>query len=115
MLKAWAFYEHFTLPRQIVGEGDTDHLRRMAERGESKLETELYNPFGGLPQKSMVEWGAGFDLYFISLWFFSIIMLVCGLINIFSIQYFASDAYKGTPAESARWLQGSGICLDTEW
>jgi hypothetical protein len=64
----------------------------------------------------MIEWGAGMDLYFISLWFFAIIMLVAGCINIVSIVYFSGTDYNGdTTSTLAGWLRGSAICTNTEW
>lgn len=109
------YYEHSTLPRHITGENDAEHVYRMAERGEHVEETELY-PHICLPQSALIEWGAGMDLYFISLWFFAITMLVAGCINILSIAYFASTDYNGdSEVSSAGWLQGSAICTNTEW
>jgi hypothetical protein len=109
------YYEHNTLPRHITGENDAEHVYRMAERGEHEEDTELY-PHVCLTQSALIEWGAGMDLYFISLWFFAMIMLVAGCINIFSIVYFSGTEYNGDSESSlATWLQGSAICTNTEW
>ena len=87
----------------------------MAERGEHQQETELY-PTLALPQSALIEWGSGMDLYFISLWFFAIIMLVAGCINILSIEYFGSTAYNGDTASNiSTFLRASAVCTNTEW
>lgn len=87
----------------------------MAERGEHKEETQLYPPLN-LPQNALIEWGSGMDLYFISLWFFAITMLVAGCINILSIEYFGSTAYNGDTAGSiSTFLRASAVCTNTEW
>jgi len=113
--KAWAHYEHNILPRHLTGETDTEHVYRMAERGEHQEETELYPPLL-LPQNALIEWGSGMDLYFISLWFFAIIMLVCGCINILSIDHFGSTAYNGDTASSiSTFLRASAVCTNNEW
>jgi len=64
LTKAWAYYEHVTLPRHFVGEGAADTVLRRAEPGEHMAETELYEPFN-LKQSTLIEWGTGIDLYFI--------------------------------------------------
>lgn len=87
----------------------------MAERGEHEEETELY-PHFGLPQSALIEWGSGMDLYFISLWFFAITMLIAGFINILSIDYFGSTAYNGDTADNiSAFLRASAVCTNTEW
>jgi len=113
--KAWAHYEHNILPRHITGATDTEHVYRMAERGEFEEETELY-PHVTLPQSALIEWGAGMDLYFISLWFFAILMFVCGCINILSIDYFASTAYNDDTGDAVSgFLRSSAVCTNLEW
>ena len=101
-----------TLPRRFE---EGEHLGKgKAERGEREG-TELYPPCN-VSQNALIEWGAGIDLYFITIWFFAFVMLLCGLINIYSIQYFASNEYKGSQNETeSSWLQGSAVCKNTEW
>jgi len=112
---AWAHYEHNILPRHSTGETDTEHVYRMAERGEYEEETELY-PHLTLPQSALIEWGSGMDLYFISLWFFAITMFVCGCINIPSIIYFGSAAYnEGTEGGVSALKRSSAVCTNVEW
>ena len=100
-----------TLPRRFL---EAENLGKgKAERGEREG-TELYPPCN-FPQSAMIEWGAGIDLYFITVWFFAFTMLICGLINIYSIQYFAGEEYNGRlDEEDSTWLQGSGMCKNTE-
>jgi hypothetical protein len=109
---AWAYYEHVTLPRHFGGQAAADTVMRRAEPGEQE-ETDLYSPFW-TPHTSLIEWGTGVDLYFISLKFFAVIMLIAGLINIASMRYYGSDKYGGI-ATSDRMapLRGSAICLNT--
>eukprot|EP00529_Nitzschia_sp_RCC80_P003922 CAMPEP_0113487328 /NCGR_PEP_ID=MMETSP0014_2-20120614/25452_1 /TAXON_ID=2857 /ORGANISM="Nitzschia sp." /LENGTH=1050 /DNA_ID=CAMNT_0000381021 /DNA_START=457 /DNA_END=3609 /DNA_ORIENTATION=- /assembly_acc=CAM_ASM_000159 len=111
--KAWAYYEHVTLPRHFVdtatsggagglggsangiggGSGTKAHFRR-AEPGEHLERTELYNPFT-TPQKSFIEWGTGVDLYFVSVIFFAALMFVAALMNVAAMLFYASEDYNG--------------------
>jgi hypothetical protein len=115
LAKAWAFYEHVTLPRRYTGENIADTVINRAEPGE-QAETELYDPFF-TPQSALIEWGTGVDLYFISLKFFAGVLFIAGLINIVSIRYFESDTYIGEEAHNATELilQGSAVCTNTAW
>jgi hypothetical protein len=116
LVKAWAYYEHVTLPRRIVGEQATNTVMRRAEPGEHEEETDLYHPFF-TPQAAFIEWGTGIDLYFISLKFFSLVLLIAGLINISSVDYFSSSKYNGDASldDLPEPLKGTAICLNTEW
>lgn len=89
---------------------------RRAEPGEHEEETDLYHPFF-TPQSAFIEWGTGIDLYFISLKFFALVMLIAGIINISSINYYGSSKYNGDASldSLAMPLRGSAVCLDTEW
>lgn len=113
--KAWAFYEHVTLPRHYVGDGSADTVLRRAEPGEYQAETELYD-WIKLKQAHLIEWGTGVDLYFISLRFFAVLMLVCGIINIPAIMYYASDEYNNNSTlDYSLALRGSAVCNSTAW
>ncbi len=113
--KAWAYYEHVTLPRHYVGDGSADTVLRRAEPGEFEAETEMYD-WMRLKQATLIEWGTGLDLYFISLRFFSLLMLICGVINIPAIEYYASKDYHNNSAHDFGWiLQGSAVCNNTQW
>lgn len=90
---------------------------RRAEPGDNHDETQLFHPFW-TPQSSMIEWGTGVDLYFISLRFFAGLMFVAGLVNVASLSYYGNDeVYNGgVDTSSIKWmLKGSAVCLDTEW
>lgn len=113
--KAWAYYEHVTLPRHFIGDGSADTVLRRAEPGEYEYDTELYD-WMRLKQATFIEWGTGVDLYFISLRFFAFLMLVCGLINIPAIMFYSSDKYNGdAPQDYAMVLRGSAVCNNTQW
>eukprot|EP00934_Nitzschia_sp_Nitz4_P003042 Nitzschia sp. Nitz4//scaffold174_size87051//32646//36062//NITZ4_005106-RA/size87051-snap-gene-0.111-mRNA-1//-1//CDS//3329538863//3032//frame0 len=115
--KAWAYYEHVTLPRHHVGDGATDTVMRRAEPGEHETETELYE-WISMKQSVLIEWGTGIDLYFISLKFFALLMLICGLINLPGIRHYASGDYNGYNPQEYKYqsvLQGSAVCNHTEW
>ena len=89
---------------------------RRAEPGEHEEETDLFHPFY-TPQSAFIEWGTGLDLYFISLKFFALVMLIAGMMNISSIEYYGSSKYNGDASldNLALPLRGSAICLNTEW
>lgn len=104
-----------TLPRHFVGDGSADTVQRRAEPGEHETETELYD-WVRMKQSSYIEWGTGIDLYFISLRFFAVLMLICGLINIPAIMYYASEDYNGEAlATYDAILLGSAVCNNTQW
>ena len=104
-----------TLPRHFVGDGSTDTVLRRAEPGEYEEDTELYD-WKRLKQANMIEWGTGIDLYFISLRFFSALMLLCGIINLPAIAFYAGDVYNGGAAPANNYiLRGSAVCTNTEW
>jgi hypothetical protein len=113
--KAWAYYEHITLPRHFVGELAADTVMRRAEPGEHEEDTQLYNALK-LPVTTLIEWGTGIDLYFISLRFFAVLMLFAGLTNIYTIWYFAGEEYNGDkPSELSLPMQGSAVCTNADW
>lgn len=127
IMKAWAYYEHVTLPRRFVGENAGANAFTRAEPGEHEALTELYDPFR-TPQKAFIEWGSGVDLYFISLIFFAFFMLIASLINIPSMLYYASDEYNndvpknnatdaltGTGANFWFAMKASAVCTNTQW
>jgi hypothetical protein len=115
--KAYAYYEHVTLPRHFVGEQTASHVLRRSEPGETQ-ETELYSPFrtrGSI----FIEWGIGVDLYFSTLRIMAIVLFVAGLVHIPNLIFFRSDEYspagKG-PDNGLPWsLYGSAVCTTREW
>lgn len=113
--KAYAYYEHITLPRRFVGEQTADHIQRRAEPGESMQPTELYNPFT-TPSTSFIEWGIGIDLYFSTLKYMAGILFVCGLVHLPNIMFYRSTEYSPNGKEKVPWsLRGSAVCTTSEW
>jgi len=112
--KAWAFYEHYTLARYLVGEdGKALPGKPRAEPGEEKP-SELYNPFT-TDESNLNEWGTGVALYFASLRVVAVILLVTGFINIANIYFYASDEYSGGQHGVRFSLKGSAICTQGDW
>ena len=131
--KAWAFFEHNTLPRYIFNPKPEDWKKPFmftrikhkfdkahkkmdrAEPGETEKETRLYSPIF-TPLKQMGDFGIGVGLYFSTLRYLSIITLIAGIINIPVIAYYRSDLYSdGQPEVNNTFLKGSAICTRTEW
>lgn len=113
---AYAYYEHITLPRHFAGgEQTAEHVLRRAEPGESQS-TDLYNPLK-TPSSSFIEWGIGVDLYFSSVRIMSMILLLAGLLNIYSIYYYGSTEYSpnGKNSLSTFSLVGTAICTTGDW
>ena len=77
--KAYAFYEHITLPRRIVSDSAASHVMKRAVPGESQA-TELYSPFK-TRSSTLIEWGVGVDLYFTTLFLMAMLLLIAGLIQ----------------------------------
>jgi len=112
--KAWAYYEHITLPRHFTGEQTADHVLRRAEPGEAE-ETDLYHPLR-TPSSSFIEWGIGVDLYFSSLRMMAVVMLVAGLMNLPNIIFYASNDYSPQQKDGLSFsLKTSAVCTSFEW
>lgn len=114
--KAYAYFEHITLPRHFAGENVADQVLRRAEPGESTEETELYNPFM-TSTASFIEWGIGVDLYFSSLRALGVLLLLAGIMNLPAMRYYASSDYSINKQDSlnSTTLIGSAICTTVEW
>lgn len=116
--KAYAFYEHITLPRhfkELWDEPASDRILRRSEPGESMEATELYSPFW-TPARSLIEWGIGIDLYFATLWIMAVILFMCGCIHIPNLIFYRNDYNEDSSKNILSWsLRGSAICNDTEW
>lgn len=118
--KAYAYYEHITLPRRLVGEQNADHVLRRAEPGETEP-TVLYSVLT-TPASSLIEWGAGVDLYFVTLRAMSLILLLAGLINLPLIMFYFGTQYDpqgrgpqaGLPTTTFT-LRTSAVCRTGEW
>ena len=130
--KAWAFFEHNTLPRYKVKPKPDDwkrpnFLRRIknklskadkqldiADPSERFHKTQLYSPIF-TPIKQMGDFGVGVGLYFSTLRFFSMLTFLAGLINLPTINYFISDKYSDGQPTLPNWLKGSAICTRNKW
>lgn len=111
--KAYAYYEHVTLPRRFVSDtNQADHIMRRAEPGETQR-TELYSPFS-TPASAFVEWGIGIDLYFSTLRIMAAVLLILGAIHLPNLVFYRSD-YSETTKEMRWSLRGSAVCTTTEW
>ena len=114
LAKAWAYFEHVTLPRHFTGENSAGTVMRRAEPGEKEDETELYQPLT-TRQHNLIEFGIGIDLYFSTVRMFCAMFLLAGLVSTSNIYYFYSDEYSGEGG-SRRWaLEGSAVCTDRSW
>jgi hypothetical protein len=112
--KAYAYYEHVTLPRHFVGEQTADHVLRRSEPGETQP-TELYSPLR-TPSSSFIEWGIGVDLYFSTLRIMAVVLLGAGLIHLPNLLYYRSSSYSSNGKLNLPWsLKGSAICTSSEW
>jgi hypothetical protein len=111
--KAYAYYEHITLPRHFAE--STGHILRRSEPGERNQATELYNPFFA-PATAFIEWGIGIDLYFSTLWIMALVLFVCGLIHLPNLIFYRND-YNGDVLKDvlSLSLRGSAVCTDTDW
>ena len=112
--KAYAYYEHITLPRHFAGVARADHVLRRAEPGESSQPTELYSPFK-TPNTSFVEWGIGVDLYFSTLRIMALVLFVAGLIHLPNLIFYRSQEYSVDSKDVPWSLRGSAVCTTTEW
>lgn len=108
--KAWAFFEHVTLPRRTAS-------GKRALRGTDEEGTALYSLWS-TTEHEMYSWGVGVVLYFNTLKYMSILFLFVGLIHIYPMIYFASNEYapvsKSLSTNIYRYV-GSAICTEHEW
>jgi hypothetical protein len=113
--KAYAYYEHITLPRHLVGENHSGEVMRRAEPGESAEKTALYPTYTA--SSSLIEWGIGVDLYFSTVRFMAWILLVAGLLHLPNAMFYASDEYSpdGGNDDLPVALRGSAICTSGAW
>ena len=133
--KAWAFFEHVTLPRFVIEpKEDTNGKKKnilvrcgrklfckankqlsKAEPGENKLPTQLYQPIF-TPHKQLGDFGLGIGLYFSTLRAITILTLLAGILNAPNLQYFSSLVYSNNQASmKATLLKGSAVCTVTNW
>ena len=131
--KAWAYFEHVALDRYIVQDkqkstrSKCSRIIRKFQKGNKKLEkaepgennnkTALYSPLW-TPHAQLGDFGIGLGIYFATLRALVVITFVLGMVSVYNIYYFASDAYM--PASfrdqiSNKLTIGSAICKDTPW
>ena len=136
LAKAWAYFEHVTLPRHIDTHEHkkkskrvhksiwTRCYRRLFAKGNESLEradpgemhrpTKLYSPLF-TPISQMGDFGLGTGLYFTTLRAMTIITFLLGVINIPNMMYFRSKEYGNGQEKLPLLLQGSAICTKQAW
>jgi hypothetical protein len=122
--KAWALFEHVTLERYLVSDGDNVHTQAESEardkkklllpswtrrittlfcRGDHRLrlaepgeDTLRTRLYSPIttPLSQIGDFGLGYGLYFSTLRSFAILSLLAGILNLPNIMYFASDEYN---------------------
>ena len=121
--KAWAFFEHVTLPRYTVDEdymGTGNRKRKSyqvarAEPGEDQDKTLLYDPIH-THSSQLGDFGIGVGLYFSTVRAVAVLLLLAGILNIPTMLYFSSEKYSPDGHRGINYpLRGSAICTDTEW
>ena len=137
----WVYFEHITLPRHkyvtINADGDADgnanangeegsfrkslskilkgdHSCDVAVPGENDYETTLYSPIT-TPLSQLGDFGLGMGLYFATLRYCGLLLVIAGLMNIPNFIYFSSDAYSEGQENVRLTLQGSAVCTVQEW
>jgi hypothetical protein len=120
--KAYAYYEHISLPRRIISETTASHVMKRAVPGETQP-TELYSPFV-TGSSRLIEWGAGVDLYFSTLIIMAVLLLLAGLIHLPNIMFYSSTEYSpdgkmrigNNDTESVFFsLASSALCSTPDW
>ena len=120
--KAWAYFEHITLPRYVYEErketsyGSCVNPKglEIAESGERYFKTKLYHPFS-TPLDQLSEFGLGIALYFTTLRSIIILMFIVGLMNIPNILFFSGSTYSNGQPNVSWSLKGSAVCTDYEF
>ena len=131
LVKAWAYFEHVTLPRYIYEPKRRKRkslwqrfIRRVFLKGSQQLEratpgemhrpTKLYSPLF-TPISQMGDFGLGVGLHFTTLRAMTMVTFLLGLINIPSMWYYSSQEYSDGQEGVPYFLQGSAICTRTRW
>lgn len=113
--KAYAYFEHFALPRKLAGGETAKHILRRADPGESDVNTELYSVLR-TPSTSLIEWGIGVDQYFVTLRIMAVVLLIAGLIHLPNLTFYRGTDYCAAPQDQLSFsLQGSAVCTSYEW
>ena len=91
-----------------------DHSCDVAVPGENDYETTLYSPIT-TPLSQLGDFGLGMGLYFATLRYCGLLLVIAGLMNIPNFIYFSSDAYSEGQENVRLTLQGSAVCTVQEW
>jgi len=123
ILRAWAFYEHFTLPRHEKTNSTKSHLC-MAPSGIPERNTSLYSILN-TRILDLESWGIAVVLYFNMLKLMSILLLLIGFINIPNTVYYGLGDYSrgkifGSGGHSnmggfSKLASGTAICTERAW
>ena len=123
--KAWAYFEHFTLPRFVNNDEHKEQEKicckglnqnhqekwEIAEAGEKRFVTKLCHPFF-TPFDHLGDFGFGIALYFTTLRAMAVLLTIAGLVSIPTIVYFSGTEYSNNQ-EGVFWpLKGSSVCTD---
>ena len=112
---AWAFFEHYGLPRCKVEMETNKHDKafyELVKSGKNDEKTTLF-PLWRTDHYSLGRMGIGVGLYFDTLVALSLIMLVAFAMNIPVMTYYASTSYARDEQKSLSiFLRGSSICTD---
>lgn len=115
MSKAYAYFEHVTLPRRLTGGETAKHILKRADPGENEVNTDLYSVIR-TPSTSFIEWGIGVDQYFVTLRIMAVILLIAGLIHLPNLMFYRSTDYcPASKGDISVSLQGSAVCTNYEW
>ena len=107
-LKAEQYREFFLLPRYVVEE---DGSKRKLESGEFSGQSRLY-PLC-VPISDLSDFGIGIGMYFTTLRWLGLLLMLCGIIQVPTADYFQSAQY-----DSNNWYDsgfktvGSASCVD---
>ena len=115
ILKAWAFFEHYTLARHRKDGDNVDPKTKKTRSLPGEHDTELFSVWS-TPEKDLDGWGIGILLYFKLLRKLSILFFLVGAINIYNIVYYSNDGYKfdGVDSIQSFILRGSAVCKTDE-
>jgi hypothetical protein len=116
LAKAWAYFDHFVLPRYIVAQDGSfnRHDLKRAEPGECTHPTRLYHPLC-TPLSQMGDFGLGVGLYFSTLQALTLLTFLAGLMNYPNFIYFSGPLYSQSQIGVDNLLKGSSICTVQNW
>jgi len=116
--ESWKYFYSFTLPRYELK--DTPGISIFGTPGAKMQRLEPGNPGGQLysvwktPVWELGDFGLGVGLYFITRMTFAAVVFLAAILNLYSYQYYRSDAYSGGQPGIRSDLQGSAVCTAQE-